>query len=149
MEDVSPGYTGIGIISWGSLYEATPTGFIKTETFSRLKELKRNNCIISVQKCKEIVPEVNEIPVETSSKLDDIVDKYSDFTNVNTDIGEQFLTEVLMRTKEILNYINRKEGNTLYEALKVFYKFFAKDDGILQTNELCSMIGEVLNKVQI
>jgi hypothetical protein len=56
------------------------------------------------------------------------------------DAQDQFLKEVLRRTKEILNHIWRKDGETLYEALKVFYKFFAKDDGILQTNELCHML---------
>ena len=54
-----------------------------------------------------------------------IADKYKDFTEVNIDIGEQFLSEVLWRTKEILNHIRREDGAMLFEAMKVFYKFFA------------------------
>lgn len=68
------------------------------------------------------------------------MEQYSDFSTVNLDIGEQFLGEVLRRSKEILNYIRREDGNTLYDALKVFYKFFAKEDGVLQTEELCHML---------
>jgi len=52
------------------------------------------------------------------------------------DIGDQFLSEVLKRTKEILNHVTRVEKDQLYDALKVFYDFFAKDDQVLQTNEL-------------
>ena len=87
------------------------------------------------------IPEVNEFPTEIICQLDDLVEKYNDFSAVNLDIGEQFLGEVLRRTKEILNYIRREDGNMLYEALKVFYKFFAKDDGILQTDELINLLG--------
>ena len=144
MKNISPGYTGIGIICSGTLYEPTPDGFKKNETFSRLKELRRLNYIISVQKCSEIIPEINDLPIEISQKLDEVVDKYHDFSAVNLDIGEQFLSEVLKRTKEILNHVQREDGNNLYEAFKVFYKFFAQEDGILQTNELCHMLGKYL-----
>lgn len=90
------------------------------------------------------MPEVNDLPTEIVQKFDEIVDKYHDFSTVNLDIGEQFLSEVLRRTKEILNHVQREDGNNLYEAFKVFYKFFAKEDGILQTDELCHMLGKVL-----
>lgn len=60
-----------------------------------------------------------------------MVEKYGDFSTVNMDIGEQFLTEVLKRTKEILNHVTRQNGTMLYEALKVFFRFFAeKKEGL-------------------
>ena len=136
MEKCNEGYSGIGLIAKDSIFEATKEGFIKTDFLKRLKDLRQDNCIVAVQPCTDIIPIANEFPEEMVEKLNDINEKYEDFSKVNLDIGEQFLGEVLRRTKEILNYIQRKDGHMLYEALKVFYKFFAKDDGILQTNEL-------------
>jgi len=59
---------------------------------------------------------------------------------VDPESDDQFLKEVLCRTKEILNHVQRVDGDDLYEAMKVFYKFFAKGDGVLQTSELVNML---------
>lgn len=81
-------------------------------------------------------PEKDKFPPGLVIKLDEMVEKYGDFSSMSLEFDDHFLTEVLKRTKEILNHINRTDGNMLYEALKVFYKFFAGDDGVLQTDEL-------------
>mmetsp|Transcript_17987 Transcript_17987/g.15910 ORF Transcript_17987/g.15910 Transcript_17987/m.15910 type:complete len:300 (+) Transcript_17987:216-1115(+) len=140
MEEFNPGYGGIGLIVSGSVYEVTQDGFIITGLVKRLNELKEKNSIVAVQRCVDIIPEVNDFDSEIITKLDDLSSKYNDFSTVNIDIGEEFLSEVLKRSKEILNYINRKDGNMLFEALKVLYKFFAKEDEVLQTKELCNLL---------
>mmetsp|Transcript_4889 Transcript_4889/g.4659 ORF Transcript_4889/g.4659 Transcript_4889/m.4659 type:complete len:87 (+) Transcript_4889:213-473(+) len=69
-----------------------------------------------------------------------MIEKYGDFSSMSLQFDDHFLTEVLKRTKEILNHINRTDGNTLYDALNVFYDFFAGDDKKLQTDELCKLL---------
>ena len=142
----------VGIISENSLYEPTMSGFVKNETFGRLKTLNRQGCLIAVMKCNEIDPEMGRLGEDICKTLDDLgklhshtfniktnhlVDKYQDFEKINMDIGEQFLTEVLKRTKEILNHITRQNKNMLYEALKVYFKFFAakKKEGIAEDSD--------------
>ena len=66
------GYAGIGIISENALYEASMSGFVKNETFGRLKQLNREGCIIAVQKCNEIDPEIGKLDQEICEMLDNL-----------------------------------------------------------------------------
>jgi len=84
--------------------------------------------------------ENDQFPPSLSVKLDEMIEKYGDFSSMSLQFDDHFLTEVLKRTKEILNHINRTDGNTLYDALNVFYDFFAGDDKKLQTDELCKLL---------
>lgn len=61
IDELIRGYGGIGIISENSLYEPTMTGFVKNETFGRLKKLHREGCLISVQRCVELDPETGKL----------------------------------------------------------------------------------------
>ncbi|CAI2370450.1 unnamed protein product [Moneuplotes crassus] len=160
MDNINPGFAGIGIVSSGFIYEATKDGFVKNEIISRLKELKNQNCIVAVKKALiNINPdnfreeedsddddnrpqriENDQFPPSLSVKLDEMIEKYGDFSSMSLQFDDHFLTEVLKRTKEILNHINRTDGNTLYDALNVFYDFFAGDDKKLQTDELCKLL---------
>lgn len=55
MDEVNPGYAGIGIVCTGFMYECTKDGFQKMEIISRLKQLKEKHSIIAVQKWSGII----------------------------------------------------------------------------------------------
>ena len=50
INELIQGFAGVGIISEDYLYEVTMNGFIKTQSFKRIKELHREGYIIAVQK---------------------------------------------------------------------------------------------------
>lgn len=54
------------------LYEATSSGFVKNEIFTRLKELSRKNCIVAVQKCAEVNTSADWDATALSERLDDL-----------------------------------------------------------------------------
>ncbi len=131
------GWSGVGIVSNRYLYEVDTqdnNGFIKSEVMSRIVKMHKLGYTIAVKKA------VIQLDENRRNILDDLHSKYVNFEPLVAVPGN-FLEDVLMKTKEILNHINEDENDVVNQGLTQMVSFFSKDEsGVVKTSELISML---------
>ena len=131
------GWSGVGIVSNRYLYEVDTqdnNGFIKSEVMSRIVKMHKLGYTIAVKKA------VIQLDENQRNILDDLHSKYVNFEPLVAVPGN-FLEDVLMKTKEILNHISEDENDVVNQGLTQMVSFFSKDEsGVVKTSELISML---------